>query len=122
MEDKTIKIIIVLGVLFAICTFTSSFLLVISTIPKSAIIKDGNIILETRLGSPCTIPESEVTFQENPPIIPNLIRTNGTSFGRYHSGHFREKSGRIKYYLFLKGTGHRRSFTYNDEIYIVDFD
>lgn len=50
-----------------------------------------------------------------------MIRTKGTSIGKYHSGYFRDKITREKYFLFLNGSGTRRCFTYNGVTFVVDF-
>lgn len=120
MRSKTILIIII-GIAFALLTTLISIALVISTIPKEAYIEDGNIIMKTKFGTEYIIPELDVTYVNLPTILPSMTRINGTSIGKYHSGHFQDKQTMEKYYLFIYGSGTRRSFIYNDEIYIVDF-
>ena len=50
----------------------------------------------------------------------HLIRTNGTSLGKKHSGHFKNTRTKIKYILYLTGNGERVYFEIGDKKYLVD--
>jgi hypothetical protein len=50
----------------------------------------------------------------------NIIRTNGTSVGKFHSGHFKNVKTKNKYIFYLNGKGERVYFEVGDKKYLVD--
>ena len=50
----------------------------------------------------------------------NVIRVGGTSFGKKHSGNFRNRRTGTKYKFFLTGKGEKVYFEIGDKKYLVD--
>lgn len=121
MKDKTVTIIVLFTLVFALGSVVFSFTAILYNLPKEAYVKDGIIFLQSRHGKAVRIPEAEVTYLDYPEQVPKLIRTNGTSIGKYHSGHYKDTNTNEKYHLFLYGSETHRAFEYKDEIYLVDF-
>lgn len=121
MENKTVTIIVLFTLLFVLGSVLLSLTAILCTLPKEAYMKEGIIYLQSRHGKAIQIPEAEVSYLDFPEQVPKLIRTNGTSIGKYHSGHYQDTKTKEKYHLFLYGSETHRAFKYKDEIYLVDF-
>lgn len=121
MENKTVTMIVLLTLVFVLGSVLLSLTAILYTLPKEAYVKEGIIYLQFRHGKATQIPEAEVTYLDFPEQIPKLIRTNGTSIGRYHTGHYQDMKTKEKYHLFMYGSETHRAFKYKDEIYLVDF-
>ncbi len=111
-SDLLITIAIIIGVV----------LLLLAYFPKKAYINERNeLVLQTVLGISRVIPLEETTaYEMTDSLLSSLIRTNGLSLGKYHTGYFRNLKTKQKFYLFLSGAGEKKCFEYKGYIYIVD--
>ncbi len=77
--------------------------------------------MKTVIGKPHIVPLADTTECEmTDSLMKPLIRTNGLSLGKYHTGHFKNLKTKQKLYLFLTGKPETRCFRYHDRIYVVD--
>ena len=95
-------------------------ILVLGSVPTKNTIEDNTLTVHFLIGKK-VIDITGAKFLPVPDDIDHhLIRTNGTSIGKKHSGHFKNTRTKNKYILYLTGNGERVYFEIGDKKYLVD--
>ena len=95
-------------------------LLVLGSIPVKNSIQDNTLSVTFVIGKK-VIDITGARFLPVPDDVDrNLIRTNGTSVGKKHSGYFMNTKTRTKYIFYLTGKGERTYFEIGSDKYLVD--
>ena len=95
-------------------------LLVLGSIPVKNSIEDNTLTVHFVIGKK-VIDIKGAHFMPVPDDVShNIIRTNGTSVGKFHSGHFKNVKTKNKYIFYLNGKGERVYFEVGDKKYMVD--
>lgn len=103
-------VIIVLGVL----------LLVLGSIPKECKIDNDTLTVKFVLGQKVIDIEGAKFMPVPDDVNHNIIRTNGTSVGKIHSGHYKNVKTKNKYIFYLNGKGERIYFEVGGKKYLID--
>lgn len=95
-------------------------LLVLGSIPTKNTIEENTLTVHFIIGKK-VIDITDAKFLPVPDdVYRNLIRTNGTSIGNKHSGHFKNTKTKNKYIFYLTGNGERVYFEIGDKKYLID--
>ena len=95
-------------------------LLVLGSIPTKNTIEGNTLTVHFIIGKK-VIDITDAQFLPVPDDVNrNLIRTNGTSIGKKHSGHFKNTKTKNKYIFYLTGNGERVYFEIGDKKYLID--
>ena len=95
-------------------------LLVLGSIPTKNTIEGNTLTVHFVIGKKI-IDITGAKFMPVPDDVDrNLIRTNGTSVGKKHSGNYMNTKTRTKYKFYLTGKGERTYFEIGSEKYLVD--
>lgn len=103
-------VLIVLGVL----------VLVLGSLPKECKIENHTLTVKFILGRKVIDIEGAQFMPVPDDVSHNIIRVNGTSVGRFHSGHFKNVKTKNKYIFYLSGKGERVYFEVGGKKYLVD--
>ena len=95
-------------------------ILVLGSVPTKNTIEDNTLTVHFRSGKKVV----DITGAKFLPVPDDSdhqhLRTNGTSLGKKHSGHFKNTRTKNKYILYLTGNGERVYFEIGDKKYLVD--
>lgn len=118
MKNKTMFIAIVIITLI----LTLSSLVTLGTIPSKFFIDNDSLIIKSKLNiNLAEIPLSEIEIKEKPRnITSSLIRTCGTTIGKYNSGKFYNKELDLNFYIYTTGKRPTIYFEYKSQKYLVD--
>ena len=111
------------SVIFSIVVVIGVTIGVSGTLPAKNTIKDDVLTTRYMLGTSKKLDISGVKFEPVPEDAKdNLIRTNGTSLGRKHNGHFKNiRTGR-RFVFRITGNGERMFFVKDGVNYVVDLE
>ena len=119
MNDKE-KRIMWTSILAPILIVIGVALLVLGSLPIKNTIKDNTLTVNFVV-SKKVIDVTGAKFLPVPnDVDKNLIRTNGTSVGKKHSGNYMNTKTRTKYKFYLTGKGEKVYFEIGKEKYLVD--
>lgn len=112
--------IMTISTLATVLLIIGATLLVLGSIPTKNTIEGNTLTVHFIIGKK-VIDITDAKFLPVPDDVNrNLIRTNGTSIGKKHSGHFKNTKTKNKYILYLTGNGERVYFEIGDKKYLID--
>ena len=95
--------------------------LVLWTIPMRNELKDGSVRVHFAMGNKLDIDMTDAEISPVPEeATRNLIRTNGTSLGNKHSGHYRNTKTGDRFLFYIFGNGQKIYFEKDSLKYVVD--
>jgi hypothetical protein len=112
--------IMTISTLATVLLIIGATLLVLGSIPTKNTIEGNTLTVHFIIGKK-VIDITDAKFLPVPDDVNrNLIRTNGTSIGKKHSGHFKNTKTKNKYIFYLTGNGERVYFEIGDKKYLID--
>ncbi len=113
--------IVIGAIIFSAVIFLGVALLILKTLPVRNEIQDNCIIVHFALGNSLSIDTSGAEFSPVPDNArEHIIRTNGTSIGKIHSGHFKNVRTGDRFLFYITGKGEKVYFESNGKNYVVD--
>ena len=118
--NKKDKGIMGTSLLSAVLIVLGVIVLVLGSLPKDCIIENDTLTVKFVIGKKVIDIEGAHFMPVPDDVRHNIIRTNGTSVGKFHSGHFKNVKTKNKYIFYLNGKGERVYFEVGDKKYLVD--
>ena len=119
MNIRNIKIMGV-SVIAAVLMVVGAVLLVLGTLPMENKLENNTLTVKFVVGQK----QMDVTGAAFLPVpedaLHNIIRSNGTSVGKKHSGHFKNIKTKSKFIFYLTGHGEKVYFELDGKKYLVD--
>ena len=98
-----------------------AFGLVLWTIPMKNELKDESVRVHFAMGNKLDIDMTDAEISPVPEeATRNLIRTNGTSLGNKHSGHYRNTKTGDRFLFYITGKGKKVYFEKDSLKYVID--
>ena len=108
------------SIISAILITVGAVLLVLGSIPMKNTIEDNKLTVNFIIGKKVV----DMTGAEFLPVPDdvnrNIIRVNGTSIGKKHSGRYKNIKTKNKYTFYLTGKGDRVHFIIGETKYLID--
>ena len=108
------------SLLSAVLIVLDVIVLVLGSLPKDCIIENDTLTVKFVIGKKVIDIEGAHFMPLPDDVSHNIIRTNGTSVGKFRSGHFKNVKTKNKYIFYLNGKGKRVYFEVGDKKYLVD--
>ena len=104
----------------AILIVSGVVLLLLGSLPMKNTLEGNKLTIHYVIGEKA-IDMTDAKFMPVPDDVNHhIIRTNGTSVGKKHSGHFKNTVTKNKYLFYLTGKGNKVYFEIGDKKYLVD--
>lgn len=108
------------SIISAILIVSGVVLLVLGSLPMQNTLEGNTLTVKYIIGEK-VIDMTDAKFMPVPDDVSHhIIRTNGTSVGKKHSGHFKNTVTKNKYLFYLTGKGNKVYFEIGDKKYLVD--
>ena len=109
------------SIVFSCLVIVACLIFVLRTVPTGNEFTGTEVITHYMLGNTSTVSTDGAVVGQIPESATNhLIRTNGTSIGHRHSGHFKNTRTGDKFLFYLCGKGVKVYFENNGDKYLVD--
>ena len=118
--NKKEKVIMWTSVLSPVLIVLGVVLLVLGSIPKECKIENDTLTVKFILGKKVIDLEGAQFMPVPDDVSHNIVRTNGTSVGKIHSGHYKNIKTKNKYIFYLNGKGERVYFEVGGQKYLID--
>jgi len=115
------KIALAFAAVFSAAVISFVTIGILKTLPVSNVIEGNELVTTFAFHNQKVTDIEGVTFLPVPDeATHNLIRTNGTSLGKKHSGHFKNTKTGTHFIFYVTGKGEKTMFVKDGVNYIVD--